>query len=67
LSATKKGKEAIRAEDLEAEMARLQDLGVHFSSPALALVSGTRAVFIHPHSTGGLLIELLEGLGRPAI
>jgi hypothetical protein len=41
-------------------MRRLKALGVQFSSEEPAQVSDTKVVFIHPRSTNGLLIELIE-------
>jgi methylmalonyl-CoA epimerase len=51
---------SIQVSDLEAEMKRLKGLGVQFSSEEPALVSDSKVVFIHPRSTNGLLIELVE-------
>jgi methylmalonyl-CoA/ethylmalonyl-CoA epimerase len=51
---------SIQVGDLEAEMKRLKTLGVQFSSDEPAQVSDTKVVFIHPRSTNGLLIELIQ-------
>jgi len=51
---------SIQVSDLEGEMRRLRALGVQFSSDEPASVSGTKVVFIHPRSTNGLLIELIQ-------
>jgi methylmalonyl-CoA epimerase len=51
---------SIQVSDLEEEMVRLRALGVQFSSDEPASVSGTKVVFIHPRSTNGLLIELIQ-------
>ena len=51
---------SIQVDDLEAEMRRLKGLGVEFSSEEPAHVSDTKVVFIHPRSTSGLLIELIQ-------
>jgi methylmalonyl-CoA epimerase len=51
---------SIQVADLEAEMKRLKALGVQFSSDDPAQVSDTKVVFIHPRSTNGLLIELIQ-------
>jgi len=51
---------SIQVDDLKAEMKRLKTLGVQFSSEEPALVSDSRVIFIHPRSTNGLLIELVE-------
>jgi len=50
-----------RTDDIEADMARLTTLGYRFLSEAPRPgAHGTRVVFIHPRSTGGILIELAE-------
>lgn len=50
-----------RVDDVDAEMARLQALGYRFLTEApTAGAHGTRVVFIHPKSAGGVLIELAE-------
>ena len=48
-------------DDIDADMARLSALGYRFlaDSPAPG-AHGTRIVFIHPKSAGGVLIELAE-------
>jgi methylmalonyl-CoA epimerase len=51
---------SMQVEDLEGEMKRLRALGVQFSSEGPALVQDTKVVFVHPRSTNGLLIELIE-------
>jgi methylmalonyl-CoA epimerase len=51
---------SIQVEDLEAEMNRMKSLGILFSSEEPALVDETKVVFIHPRSTNGLLIELIQ-------
>ena len=51
---------SIQVADLEAEMKRLKALGVQFSSDEPARVEDTKVVFIHPRSTNGLLIELIQ-------
>ncbi len=51
---------SIQVADLEEEIKRLKNLGVQFSSVEPALVSGSKVIFIHPRSTNGLLIELVE-------
>ena len=53
-----------RTDDIEADMTRLKGLGYVFLSDAPKPgAHGTRTVFIHPKSCGGVLIELAE---RPA-
>jgi methylmalonyl-CoA/ethylmalonyl-CoA epimerase len=50
-----------RVDDVDAEMARLQALGYRFLTEAPTPgAHGTRVVFIHPKSAGGVLIELAE-------
>lgn len=51
---------SIRVSDLENEMGRLKALGVQFVGEEPAEVGGCRVIFIHPRSTGGLLIELIQ-------
>lgn len=48
-------------DDIEADMARLQARGYRFLSDGPKPgAHGTRVVFIHPKSAGGVLIELAE-------
>jgi len=50
-----------RVDDVRAEMARLQAKGWVFTSDAPKPgAHGTLVVFVHPKSTGGVLIELAE-------
>jgi len=51
---------SIQVADLEGEMKRFKNLGVQFSGEEPALVSDSKVIFIHPRSTNGLLIELIE-------
>ena len=51
---------SIQVSDLADEMERLKGLGVQFVSEEAAEVSGCRVIFIHPRSTKGLLIELMQ-------
>ena len=51
---------SIQVEDLTEEMKRLKGLGVQFVGEDAAEVDGDRVIFIHPRSTGGLLIELIQ-------
>jgi methylmalonyl-CoA epimerase len=51
---------SMQVDDLDAEMKRLKDLGVQFASDEPAQVDGDKVVFIHPRSTNGLLIELIQ-------
>jgi methylmalonyl-CoA epimerase len=48
-------------DDIEAEFQRLKDAGVRIVDPEpQSGAGGTRAFFIHPKSTGGVLIELSQ-------
>lgn len=50
-----------RTDDIDADMARLRAKGWRFTTDAPTPgAHGTRVVFIHPKSTGGVLIELAE-------
>jgi methylmalonyl-CoA/ethylmalonyl-CoA epimerase len=50
-----------RTDDIEADMARLRDRGYRLlSDQPQPGAHGTKVVFIHPKSTGGVLIELAE-------
>jgi len=50
-----------RTDDIEADMARLREKGYRLLSDAPRPgAHGTKVVFIHPKSTGGVLIELAE-------
>jgi methylmalonyl-CoA/ethylmalonyl-CoA epimerase len=50
-----------RSDDLDADVARLRERGWQFTSEApTAGAHGTRVMFVHPRSTGGVLIELSE-------
>jgi methylmalonyl-CoA/ethylmalonyl-CoA epimerase len=50
-----------RTDDIESDMARLKAKGYRFTSEAPRPgAHGTRQVFIHPKSAGGVLIELAE-------
>jgi len=51
---------SIQVDDLDAEMKRMKSIGVQFSSEEPAVVDGTKVVFVHPRSTNGLLIELIQ-------
>ena len=52
---------ALRVDQLEAEIARLQALGAVFISAVPRVGrAGTRVVFLHPKWCGGVLIELVE-------
>lgn len=50
-----------RVDDLDSEMTRLKARGYRFTSEEpTAGAHGTRVLFLHPKSTGGVLIELNE-------
>ena len=49
---------SIRVADLAEEMKRLTSLGVRFVGDEALEVGDSKVIFIHPRSTGGLLIEL---------
>jgi methylmalonyl-CoA/ethylmalonyl-CoA epimerase len=50
-----------RTDDIASDMKRLASLGYQFlSKEPQAGAHGTKVVFIHPRSTGGVLIELAE-------
>ncbi len=51
---------SIQVDDLDAEMKRLKDLGVQFASEEAAEVDDSKVIFVHPRSTSGLLIELIQ-------
>ena len=51
---------SIRVDNLEEEMKRLKTLGVQFASEEAAQVEDSKVVFIHPRSTNGLLVELIQ-------
>ncbi len=48
-----------RTDDLDSDVARLRELGYRFlSDEPLSGAHGTRVIFIHPKSCGGVLVEL---------
>ena len=49
---------SIQVGDIEEEIKRLKALGVQFAGEEAAEVGDSKVIFIHPRSTGGLLIEL---------
>ena len=52
----------MRVPDLPAAVARLKNDGVRLVSEEIKTgASGHRYVFVHPQSTGGVLLELVEG------
>lgn len=50
-----------RVDDVRAEMERLTELGYRFlTKEPTAGAHGTQVAFVHPRSTGGVLVELAE-------
>jgi LAO/AO transport system kinase len=52
---------ALRVPDLNAAVARLRKAGARLLNEPQAGAGGHRYVFVHPASTGGVLLELIEG------
>ena len=55
---------AVRVDDLESTLARLRKQGVRLLNEPRAGAGGHRYVFVHPESTGGVLLELIESEGN---
>jgi len=55
---------AYRTDDLEADLARLDESGLQLidHTPRIG-ANGHRVAFVHPSSTGGILVELVERSG----
>lgn len=52
---------AFRTDDLDGDVARLRERGWRFTTDApYGGAHGTRVIFVHPKSAGGVLIELVE-------
>ncbi len=51
---------AIRVPDLNASVARLHAAGARLLNEPRAGAGGHRYVFVHPSSTGGVLLELIQ-------
>ena len=51
---------SLQVDDLDREMKRLKALGVQFVSEEPMQMEDASLVFVHPKSTGGLLIELVQ-------
>ncbi len=51
---------SIQVADIKEEIKRLRSQGVQFVNEEPAEVSGSQLVFVHPRSTNGLLIELIQ-------
>jgi methylmalonyl-CoA/ethylmalonyl-CoA epimerase len=58
-----------RTDDLAGDIARLRERGYRFTTEApTAGAHGTTVIFVHPKSTGGVLIELVEyPVGKPHV
>lgn len=51
-----------RTDDIDGDVARLKDRGWRFTTDAPGPgAHGSRVIFVHPKSTGGVLMELVEG------
>ncbi len=54
-----------RTDDLDGDIARLRACGYVFTTPEPTPgAGGSRVIFVHPRSTGGVLIEITEGGGH---
>ncbi len=54
----------LEVDDLEAEVARLRGAGMRFVTEEIQTgAHGARIIFLHPASTGGVLIELQQARG----
>nr|WP_207711552.1 methylmalonyl-CoA epimerase [Sulfobacillus harzensis] len=52
---------ALGVDNIDRELTRLQDAGVRLIDQAARPgAEGTRVAFVHPESTGGVLVELVE-------
>ena len=52
---------ALRVDDVESEIERLKDEGVRFiGDKPTPGAGGAKIIFVHPKSTGGVLLELCE-------
>jgi methylmalonyl-CoA epimerase len=51
---------AVRVDDLESTLARLRKQGARLLNEPRTGAGGHRYVFVHPESTGGVLLELIE-------
>ena len=51
----------LEVDDLEGEVARMREAGIHFVTEEIQSgAHGARIIFVHPRSTGGVLIELQQ-------
>ena len=54
---------ALEVEDLSSMMIELKSKGLHLLNDVpIDAAAGKRAIFIHPNSTGGVLLELYESV-----
>ena len=54
-----------RTDDLEGDIVRLRAKGYRFTTEAPTVgAHGSQVIFVHPKSTGGVLIELVSGGGH---
>ena len=51
---------AIRVPDLEAIVAQLKAQGIHILNEPRVGAGGHKYIFVHPRSTGGVLLELIQ-------
>jgi methylmalonyl-CoA/ethylmalonyl-CoA epimerase len=52
----------LEVRDLDATIGRLKGRGIRLTSEApMTAADGRRMIFVHPESTGGVLLELYEG------
>jgi methylmalonyl-CoA/ethylmalonyl-CoA epimerase len=51
---------SVQVDDLDGEIERLKAKGVQFVTEKPLQVDASRVTFVHPRSTGGLLIELVQ-------
>ncbi len=58
---------AIEVEDIELEMRTLLARGVEFMDREARMGPEGRIAFIHPRSTGGVLVELYEATAEPSV
>ena len=52
---------AVKTADIESMISRLQSLGIRMiNDKPVEGANGSKIVFVHPSSTGGVLVELVE-------
>ncbi len=57
---------ALRVADLDARFARMREAGTRLASDRIGIgAGGHRYFFVHPESTGGVLLELVEAEPEP--